>query len=249
MNSELPKVAHEVAGRPMVWWVVQACRRARCTPIVLVVGYGAEIVRRVFAGETDIRFVNQDQQLGTGHATMCAEPALEGFDGDVVVLAGDGPLIRASTIDTMVQRHRETAAAATLATSVLDDPTGYGRIVRDGEGRFAAIVEHKNASSIQRQIREVYPSYSCFDAAALFDSLRRLQRDPVSGEYYITEVPAMLRAEGRRVEIVDAVPPQDVLSINTPQQLQEVEMILKSRDAASEGGASRREVAARKEAG
>jgi bifunctional UDP-N-acetylglucosamine pyrophosphorylase/glucosamine-1-phosphate N-acetyltransferase len=248
MNSDLPKVAHEVAGRPMVWWVVRACRRAHCNPIILVVGFGAEFVRRIFAGEQDVEFADQDQQLGTGHATLCAEPALRGFEGNVVVLAGDGPLIRASTIQAMIQRHREAGAAATLATSVIKDPTGYGRIVRDGDGHFSSIIEHKNATPLQRQIREVYPSYACFDGAALFDALRRLQRDPVSGEYYLTEVPAMLKAQGRRVEVVDAVPAEDVLSINTPQQLQEVEAILQSRESGVHRSAPRGVDAVRKEA-
>jgi bifunctional UDP-N-acetylglucosamine pyrophosphorylase/glucosamine-1-phosphate N-acetyltransferase len=230
MNSDLPKVVHDVAGRPIVWWVVHAVHRAGAERIILVIGHGANLVRAIFAGDNvEVEFVVQDQQFGTGHAALCAEPVLPDFDGDVLVLAGDGPLIRPKTIDAMRTRHVETSAAATLATSIIDDPTGYGRVVRDADGRFQAIVEHKNATDEQRAIREVYPSYACFRAEVLFDCLRRLSPNELTGEYYVTDVPAMLRDDGERVEVVDAVPPEDVLSINTPEQLAEVDGILRSR--------------------
>jgi bifunctional UDP-N-acetylglucosamine pyrophosphorylase/glucosamine-1-phosphate N-acetyltransferase len=237
MNSEsagLPKVVHTVAGQPMVRWVVQAVRAVGADPIVLVVGHGSEAVQALFRGDDhDIDYALQQEQLGTGHAALCAAPALEArdFRGDVVVLAGDGPLIRPGTIEAMVQRHRATHAAATLATSIIPDPAGYGRIVRSRSGHFQAIVEHRNCTEAQRQIHEIYPSYACFDAAQLFEALRSLTPDRVSGEYYLTEVPAQLKARGRRVEIVEAVPPEDVLSINTPQQLEEVDAILRARQA------------------
>lgn len=232
MNSDLPKVVHPVAGRPMVCWVVQACREAGADPIVLVIGHGGQAVREAFAGDDgDIRYVIQDQQLGTGHATLCAQKELADFDGDVLVLAGDGPLIRAQTIRIMHRKHIETKAAATMATSVIPDPTGYGRIVRDppNTGRFQAIVEHKNATEAQRKTREVYPSYACFDARLLFEMLTQVKPDHVSNEYYLTEVFSMLKDRGHRVEIVEAVPPEDVLSINDPQQLAEVDSILRAR--------------------
>lgn len=229
MNSDLPKVAHEVAGKPIVWWVVEAARKAGADPIVLVIGHGGDAVRDIFRDDDDIRYVTQDQQLGTGHATLCAEPALKRFQGDVVVLAGDGPLIRAETIDIMRRRHADSHAAATLATSIIDDPTGYGRVIRDSQNRFAEIVEHKNASDEQRRVREIYPSYACFDAAQLFTMLHQLKPNETSGEYYVTDIPAMLRERGATVELVDAVPPEDVLSINTPQQLAEVDAILRNR--------------------
>ena len=230
MNSDLPKVVHKVAGQPMVRWVVQACRESGANPIVLVIGHGGEAVKQAFAGDDDdIRYVVQDKQIGTGHATLCAKPALADFTGDLLVLAGDGPLIRAATIQAMHRKHLETRAAATMATSFIPDPTGYGRIVRENNGSFSAIVEHKNASPSQRIIREVYPSYACFDAKLLFQMLDQLKPDSVSGEYYLTEVFAMLKTRGHRIEIVDAVPPEDVLSINDPQQLAEVDGILRAR--------------------
>ncbi len=230
MNSRRPKVLHEVAGRPMVAWVVDAVRAAGARPIVLVIGHGGEAVREAFGGDdADLEFVVQDPLLGTGHATTCAAPALAGFDGDVLVLAGDGPLIRESTISAMCRRHRTSSAAATLATALVDDPTGYGRIVRDAGGDFEAIVEHRNATEAQRAIHEIYPSYACFDARLLFDTLDRLEPDEASREYYLTDVPRALRAGGHRVEVVEAVAAEDVLSINTPEQLAEVDAILSTR--------------------
>lgn len=230
MNSDLPKVVHHVAGHPMVWWVVQAVRQSGAAPIVLVVGHGANFVREAFAiDDRDLMFAVQEDQLGTGHATLCARPALDDFDGDVLVLAGDGPLIRPATIERMREIHARTGAAATLATSVIDDPTGYGRVVRDADGRFLRIVEHRNASDDERTIREIYPSYALFDAEALFSMLEALEPDAASSEYYVTEVPAQLASRGFRVEVVEAVPPEDVLSVNTPEQLAEVDSILTRR--------------------
>lgn len=232
MNSDLPKVAHEVAGQAMVRWVVEACRGAGCRKIVVVVGYAQNVVRKALSG-LEVEFAEQTEQHGTGHAVRCAESLFkDGAShkaGDAFVLAGDGPLIRDETLKTLLERHRSTKAAATLATSVIDDPAGYGRIDRDAAGRFIGIVEEKNASATQKAIREVNPSYYCFDIPSLFSSLAKVKRNEASGEYYITDVPTLLMSEGRRVEVIEAVPPEDVLSINNPQQLAEVDRILRSR--------------------
>jgi len=237
MASDLPKVCHEVGGRPMVCAVVDACLEAGCERVIVVVGYKQELVRKALADYGDsVEFAVQDEQLGTGHAVRCAEPAYDeiiasGVPHDVLVLAGDGPLIRPATLKAMIERHRSTGAAATLATSVIYDPTGYGRIVRDVEGRFIRIVEQKNASDDQLEINEVNPSYYCFLARELFGALARVRRDGVSGEYYVTDVLELLLGSGERVEVLDAVPPEDVLSINTVAQLAEVDRIFRSRRA------------------
>ena len=236
MGSDLPKVCHPVGGRPMVCAVVDACLEAGCSRVVVVVGYKQELVREALAGYADrVEFAVQDEQLGTGHAVVCAQGAYPAGsrDGlDLFVLCGDGPLIRPETLRTVLARHREAGGSATLATSVIPDPAGYGRIVRDGAGRFVRIVEQKNASPEELAIREVNPSYYCFDAGAMFEALSGVERDKVSGEYYVTDVfEAMLRA-GRTVEVIDAVPPEDVLSINTPEHLAEVDRIYRERAAA-----------------
>lgn len=241
MKSDLPKVCHEVGGRPMVCAVVDACRAAGCGRIVVIVGYKQELVRAALARERigfEVEFAEQTEQLGTGHAVMSAEPALKSFSGDVVVLCGDGPLIRPGTIAELVSTHRSTKAAATLATAVLDDPTGYGRIVRDGSGRFQAIVEQKNATPEQRAIREINPSYYCFRGTSLFAALRDVTRNALTGEYYLTDVPGLLLARGERVEVIKSVPAEDVLSINTLEELAHVDALFRRRSAA--GSASSR---------
>ncbi|GJM19599.1 MAG: hypothetical protein DHS20C14_18120 [Phycisphaeraceae bacterium] len=231
MNSDLPKVVHPVGGRAMVCAVVDACLDAGCSRIVVVVGYKQELVREALAAYGDtVEFAVQGEQLGTGHAVRCAEDAFkEADDSDVFVLCGDGPLIRSETLATLLATHRGTSAAATVATSVIDDPDGYGRVVRDASGAFERIVEQKNATPDELKINEINPSYYCFDAGALFETLRRVERNPETGEYYVTDVPAMLREGGQRVEVLDAVPAEDVLSINTPEHLATVDRIFRSR--------------------
>ncbi|XAL99210.1 NTP transferase domain-containing protein [Phycisphaeraceae bacterium D3-23] len=230
MKSDLPKVLHEVAGRPMVWWVVQACKEAGADLCVVVVGYKGELVREALAEETGVAFVEQTEQLGTAHAAQMAEPVFEGRAvGDVFVLAGDGPLIRGKTLARLLEVHRRTGAASTLATSVIDDPTGYGRIVRTADGSFSAIVEQKDATPDQLAIREVNPSYYCFRGDALFKTIDQVGSANSQGEYYITDAPGLLKQQGQTVTVVDAVPPEDVLSINTLEQLAEVDRILQDR--------------------
>jgi UDP-N-acetylglucosamine diphosphorylase/glucosamine-1-phosphate N-acetyltransferase len=226
MNSDLPKILHPVSQKPMVQWVVDAVVEAGVGRTLLVVGHGADEVKRQIP---NCEFVLQEPQLGTGHAVDVCRETLANFEGDILILGGDGPLIRAQTITQMVEKQKETQASATLATSTIPDPTGYGRIVRDTNDRFSAIVEHKNATPEQLDIHEVYPSYAIFNAASLWSCLDNLEKNPVSNEYYLTEVPAMMLARGEKVEIVNAVPPEDILSINTPQQLAEVEAMLQAR--------------------
>ena len=230
MGSDLPKVVLKVAGKPIIWWVVQAVRDLGAEPIVLVIGHGGEKVREVFDGDDhDIKYVTQEEQKGTGHATNCARELLKDFTGDVFVLGGDGPLIRSFILQQMLEQQRSKQAAATLATASIDDPTGYGRIIRDDDGKFEEIIEHSNATPHQRLISEIYPSYACFDSQLLFETLKQLEPNETTGEYYVTDVPTMLRQKGKTIELVQGVPSEDVLSINTPQQLAEVEAILTKR--------------------
>ncbi|MEO1007216.1 MAG: NTP transferase domain-containing protein [Planctomycetota bacterium] len=232
MNSDLPKVVHPVGDQPMVRIVAEACVAVGCEPVIAVVGHGREHVESALEGlDPPAHFALQAEQLGTGHAVLAAEAELAGIDHDrdVLVLCGDGPLIRDQTLRTLLATHREHAAAATLATSTVDDPDGYGRIVRGPSGRFERIVEQKNATADELDIREINPSYYCFKLGALLDALRRIERNPKTGEYYLTDVPALLQGDGLAVEVVDAVPPEDVLSINTPEQLAAVDRIYRAR--------------------
>lgn len=236
MHSELPKVMHKACNRPLVHWVVDAVHSSEilAEPVVVVVGFGRELVESSWDEKPEwIRFAVQEQQLGTGHAVDMARPLFADdstrTSTDVFVLCGDGPLIRSSTLEELRRRHEDADAAATLATGTLENPDGYGRIQRHGDGSFDRIVEQKDATPEQLAIKEVNPSYYIFRADELFDRLSRLRNDNANSEYYITDIFEMMKADGLRVEVVDAVPPEDVLSINNPEQLAEVEEILRTR--------------------
>lgn len=230
MGGDLPKVLYPVADKPMLHWVVTACRQAGAVRCVVVIGYRGELVREAMAGHPGVEFVEQKEQLGTGHAAMMAEPLFAGQpDVDTFVLTGDGPLIRAKTLIRLLELHRRHHSAATLATAELDDPTGYGRIVRDAHGNFEAIVEQKDCTPRQAAIREVNPSYYCFRSGALFHALHDVRNDNKQNEYYLTDVPGILKRQGKVVSVVEAVPPEDVLGINTPEQLAGVDRVLRAR--------------------
>jgi bifunctional UDP-N-acetylglucosamine pyrophosphorylase/glucosamine-1-phosphate N-acetyltransferase len=229
MKTELPKVMHEVCGRPMLAHVLDACRAAGITEFHVVVGFAKESIIDAFAGEPGIRFVEQREQKGTAHAVSMAADAFHGFTGDVVVLAADMPLLRSETISTLVNSHRAAAAAASLATTFLDNPAGYGRIVRNAAGEFERIVEHRDCTPDQLKINEVNPSYYCFDAAALFWALPRVKPNNAKGEYYITDVLEILKADGRLVRAATTVPAADATGINSRADLAEVNRLMQQR--------------------
>ena len=232
MQSDLPKVCHTVGDRPMVCAVVDACFEAGCDRVVAVVGYKHELVREALASYGDrVEFVMQDEQLGTGHAVKCAAPNFDADESDAFVLCGDGPLIRVETLTTLIETHRAASASATLATAVIDDPTGYGRVVRSPAGAFERIVEQKNATPAELEILEVNPSYYCFDARDLFAALDNVKRNDLTGEYYVTDVPRLLLDAGKTVEVVAAASAEDCLSINTLEQLAEVDRIFRARSS------------------
>lgn len=234
MGGDLPKVVHPVGGRPMICPIIDACLAAGIDRIVVIVGYKQELVRDALKTYR-VDFAVQAEQHGTGHAVLCAKEALGTKNSDTLILAGDGPLIRASTLKTLLDKHRTSHAAATLATSIIDDPTGYGRIVRDASGKFREIVEHKVATPEQRAIREVNPSYYCFRRSDLFDALAHVTPNAVSKEVYLTDTLSVLLKQGKRVEVVPAVPPEDILSINTPAELAVVDRIYRQRESHTAG--------------
>ncbi len=230
MGGDQPKVVFPIGGEPMVRWVVRACEEAGVSRVIVVVGHKGEQVRAALSGFKSVVFVEQHERLGTGHATQQASSHFDAAKPvDVFVLAGDGPLIRAATLRKLLEVHRATDAAATLATALLDDPTGYGRVIRDAAHGFEAIVEQKDATPAQLAVREVNPSYYCFRSDALFEALSMVRNDNKQGEYYLTDAPGILKQRGRTVSVVDAVPAQDVLSINTLEQLAAVDRVFRRR--------------------
>ncbi len=215
MRSDLPKVLHEICGRPMLGYVLSACRLACVDRIIAVVGHGKDQVIDRFSADLDVTWVEQVEQNGTGHAVQVCRDALEGFDGSVLVVAGDMPLLRRETVIELLESREESGDALALATTVLDDPTGYGRIIRDGDGKLEAIVEHRDCSKEQREVFEVNPSYYCFDARRLFGTLDEIKPSADTGEVYLTDAVKALRDGGEGVSAVTSVPAEDAMGINT----------------------------------
>jgi bifunctional UDP-N-acetylglucosamine pyrophosphorylase/glucosamine-1-phosphate N-acetyltransferase len=229
MNTQLAKVLHEVCGRPMLAYVLDACRKVGIKKICVVVGFGAEQVQEQFANAEDVVWVRQDEQLGTGHAVACCKEHLEGFDGQVLVLCGDGPLIRSHTLKALIEKHESGRSAATLATAVLDDPTGYGRIVRDAYGNMQGIVEDSDCTPEQRTIKEINPSNYLFNCKILFEAIEKVKPDNVKKEYYLTDAVSGIIATDHKVEAITAVPPDEAVGINSRAQLSAASKIMQQR--------------------
>ena len=237
MGGDLPKVLFEAAGKPLVRWVLDALEAAGVTDRIVVVGYRAELVEATLAGLPGVTFAVQKEQRGTGDAVAAAAGQIRErlqrtpptAHRPVVVVCGDSPMLRPESITGLLDRFAAVRAACLLGTAVTADPRGLGRIVRDATGRFIGIVEEKDATPEQRAIREVNMSTYVFEAAALLDALSRLNNANAAGEYYITDCPGLLLAEGRVVLAVDCLDPSETLSVNTPEQLAAVAAALAAR--------------------
>jgi bifunctional UDP-N-acetylglucosamine pyrophosphorylase/glucosamine-1-phosphate N-acetyltransferase len=229
MKSRRPKPLHEVCGKPMLQFVLDACYEAGCQRVLVVIGYRKDEIVGGFGHDRRITWVEQTEQLGTGHAAKVCEPHLHGNHGDVFILAGDGPLIRGEVLKTLHAVHREERAAASMATAILDDPTGYGRICRDGDGQFLEIVEQIDCSPQQREIREVFPSYYCVKSDELLFALSQLKNENKKGEYYLTDIYGILRKAGKKVVAVQAVTADDVLAVNDREQQAQVDGVMQDR--------------------
>ncbi len=229
MVTRMPKVLHEVCGRPILAYVLDACRQAGIERIYVVVGYGKEQIIERFDGQDDICWVGQAEQKGTAHAVMCCEEHLAQFDGQVLILCGDGPLIRAQTLKELIEKHEAEHSVVTLATAVLDNPSGYGRIIRDGDGNIQEIVEERDCSEEQRATREVNLSYYCFEKKILFETLQKVRPDNVKNEYYLTDVIRLVLETGGKVSAVQAVRQADAMSINSREQLGRVSEVMQRR--------------------
>lgn len=230
MKSDLPKVLHEVCGLPMLSYAVRACRLAGVDRLYIVVGYAREKVMQAFEGDAaDITWVHQAEQKGTGHAVLCCREQLDDSVGSVLVIAGDMPLIRRETLSDLLTTRERTGDAVTIATTVLEDPTGYGRIIRDAEGNLESIVEHRHCSLDQKRITEVNPSYYCFDASSLWTALSQVEPDPASGEVYVTEAIRVLKKAGLGASALVSVPYEDAMGINSRLDLATVSRVMQDR--------------------
>ncbi len=227
MKSELPKVLVPVAGKPMIRYVVDALRKAGVSRIVIVVGYRADLVRTELAEEPGIEFAAQTEQLGTGHAVMMCRGQLANHQGPVLIVAGDSPLLQVESVRTLLENFFARQASCVLGTVEKPNPTGYGRIVRDNTGKFVGIVEEKDATHAQRTIQEVNVSTYVFDAQELLWALDQLTDKNTQREYYITDCPAILMANGNKVTAEKVLQPCEALSINSMDELRLVELEMK----------------------
>lgn len=229
MKSGLIKVLHPAAGLPMISWPVAAAREAGADPIVLVIGHQANAVQGVFRGAADIRCAMQEEQLGTGHAVACALDALAGFRGTLLILCGDTPLLRPETLADLLKYHRDQAAVVTVLTALIDDPYGYGRVVRDAAGRVLRIVEQKDADPEEQEIREINSGIYCMESDFLFDNIRSVSNDNAQGEYYLTDLVAIAVRKGLACLARPTGDADEIMGVNDRVQLAEASRILRRR--------------------
>jgi bifunctional UDP-N-acetylglucosamine pyrophosphorylase / glucosamine-1-phosphate N-acetyltransferase len=213
--------------RTLVDHVLRTAAVVSPASVVVVVGHQADLVREALGKRLGLSFALQEPQLGTGHALLQAEPLLRGATGTLVLLSGDVPLLRPDTLASLVRRHEKRQAAATVLTAVVPSPDGYGRVVRDG-GQIAAIVEHKDASPAEREIREINSGIYAFDIAPLFDALREIGSSNAQGEYYLPDLVRIYRRRGLTVETVKLDDPREILGVNSRKELAEVSAILRA---------------------
>jgi len=227
MKSALPKVLHQVGGKPMVQQVLDAAVFAGADKKVVVIGFGAQSVADALAGQAE--FVVQTDQLGTGHAVMQAQKEITNFAGTVMVLCGDTPLLTGELLAKLYAEHGQAQAAATVLTAVMSDPSGYGRVIRNSAGQVEKIVEQKDASPAELSVCEINTGIYCFAARELLAALNGLTCNNAQAEYYLTDVIAILNKQGQKVGAVQAADYRETLGINSRLQLAEAESIIRRR--------------------
>jgi bifunctional UDP-N-acetylglucosamine pyrophosphorylase/glucosamine-1-phosphate N-acetyltransferase len=228
MKSRLPKVLHEIAGRPMVEHVLRTAESVTPATVTLIVGHRADVVRERLKERRTLQFAVQEPQLGTAHALQQAEPVLAGRTGTVVLLSGDVPLLSPATLQRLVETHQRAGAAATVVTAIVDRPYGYGRIVRSKD-RIARIVEERDASPAQRQIKEINAGIYAFDLPPLFDALRGIASQNAQGEFYLTDLVAIYRRRKLPVATLVVDNPQEIRGINSRTELAEVSRLVRQK--------------------
>lgn len=227
MKSSLYKVLHPVCGKPMVDHVVSNMEKLGATEIVSVVGHGAEMVKDTL-GERST-YVVQEEQLGTAHAVQQAEAVLDGREGTTVVICGDTPLITPETIQQLMTTHHEAGAKATILTAIVDDPTGYGRILRGEDELVTGIVEQKDATPEQQKVQEINSGTYCFDNKALFEALKKVDNNNSQGEYYLTDVISILKEQGEAIAAFAAADADELLGVNDRVALSQAESYMRRR--------------------
>ncbi len=233
MKSDLPKVFHRISGKPMLEYVLDAVEKSGFDEVFAVVGHKSEVIKEYFS-KREVTFVEQAEQLGTGHAVMQVEPFVK-EDSLIVVLCGDMPFITDATIKKLINFHIENNAKITVITAKLENPGSYGRVVKDANNKVIKIVEAKDANEEERAITEINSSVYCFESRVLFDALKNIGRENVQGEYYLTDVISIAVNKGMAVKALVLADPQEAIGINTKEELKAAEDILSTMDRGSLG--------------
>lgn len=228
MNSDLPKVVHKCMGQPMVHYVIKAAKESGALDVCVIVGYKSKEVKDAIYDM--VEYAEQTEQLGTGHAVKCAKEFI-GTEGDTIVLCGDTPLITGETLTELVDLHKKQSNGVTVLSAILENAAGYGRIIRDADGNFLKIVEDKDATEEEKEVREVNSGMYIFNSEALSASLDMLSNNNVAGEYYLTDTIALIKKIGLKVSAmpVTGAAVNQILGVNTVEQLKIAEEIMKNR--------------------
>ena len=225
MKSDIPKVLHEINGKPMISYVLKVAGKLMCNPIAVIVGYQEEKIRDYLTGKKVI-FVSQKEQLGTGHAVLQSENALKKSENDVLILYGDMPLLSVQTLKEFIDDHMVSGSMLSILTTRAKDPASYGRIVRDEDLKILKIVEEKDASEEEKNIDEINSGIYCVNKNFLFSTLRRLKPENKQGEYYLTDIVAKAVEKGIEVNSFYAGDEREVIGVNTVEDLKKVEEIM-----------------------
>lgn len=228
MKSDLAKVLHPILGQPMIHYVIALARDVGSQRVIAIIGHQKDRVREALQDER-IEFAVQEPQLGTGHAVMQAEPLLHDYDGHVLVLSGDAPVLTRSTMRQMIAKHFEHNATATVLTAMMPDPTGYGRVIRNPDGSVKKNVEHKDATEDERKINEINSGIYMFNSPELFNALKKINSNNAQNEYYLPDVLKIFIDSGKKVMAHVTPDAAEISGINTIEQLQAAETILKNQ--------------------
>ena len=228
MKSDLPKVLFPVCGKPMINYVLDALDAAKIDEILVVVGYQKDLVRSEIESRKNVKFAEQKELLGTGHAVMSCRDYLECFDGPVFIIAGDNPMLQSSSVDRLFEEFEKSGASCVLGTVYKENPFGMGRVLRDEQGNFIGVVEEKDATDEQRKIKEINISYYIFNTPDLLASLDSIRNNNAQKEYYITDVPKILLDAGKKILALPVLKEIECLGVNTQADVAEVEKALQA---------------------
>ncbi len=223
MKSDKPKVVFEFAGKPMIKRVVETAQKIESDIITIVVGYKKEMIIDIVPKTKKIKFIEQKEQNGTGHAVMVTENVFKDFDGNIFILCGDVPLLRAETLQKMLTKHKETNAACTVLTAIMDDALKYGRIIRKKNGNVLKIIEFKDATENEKLIKEIKTGIYCFDAKNLFSALQKVTNNNQQKEYYLTDTLEILNNDNKLVTSVLLDDMIEASGVNSKEQLNNLE--------------------------